>query len=91
MAVENFVEIFLVDPGVPDFLGVDDHDRTLFAAVKTAGSVDSAVSLSMYLHLLGALLEVIARMPGVVVLAAGFAILPLVGADEDMVLVEGHG
>ena len=91
MAIENFIEVILVNPCVPDLFRVDDHDRPLFATVKATGAIDPAVSSAMDVHFLGAFLEVIARMLRVVVLAAGLAILPLVGADEDMTLVVGHG
>jgi len=39
--VDNFVDIFPVHVGVPHGLGIDDHHRTLLAAIKAARLVDA--------------------------------------------------
>ena len=38
--LDDFIDVCLVDKGVPDRLGIDHGDRAGSAAVKTAGLVD---------------------------------------------------
>ncbi|OMP13991.1 hypothetical protein COLO4_00490 [Corchorus olitorius] len=92
MALDDFVDVFLVDEGVPDGLGVDHHDRTEFAAVEAAGLVDAHAAFTVDAEFLAALLGVFLHGLGAKVGAAARAVLAFVQAKENVVLVvAAHG
>ncbi len=72
MAVDDLVQIVPIDVGVPDVVRIDHDDRAGFATPHAAGLVDPDLPVTVYAKRLQALLDVVARLVGAVVLAALF-------------------
>src|SRR5581483_2548035 len=88
MLLDDLLDVFLVDVGVPDAFGIDDDARALFAAIEAAGLVDAHVAGPRELELLHALLRVVAHAGGALVVAAGaIAGRALVAAEKDVIAV----
>ena len=88
---DDFINVSLVDVGVPYPLGIDDQYRAFVAAVQAAGIIDTHFALTAQTQLFGALLGIVTHRLGVMALAAGAAISALIGAEENMVAVIRHG
>src|SRR5579859_662033 len=82
--------IVLIGVGVPDLFRVDHGYGPLAAAVHAAGLVDPDAARPGDPELLHPLLGVLPEGVGAMVLATGRAVVPLVGAEEDVVAVIGH-
>jgi hypothetical protein len=89
--VDNFIHVLAIDVGVPDRLGIHHHDRSFLAAIQTAGGIDAHPALPRDTERFAALLGVITHRLRIEALAAGAAILPEVGTEEDVMTVPGHG
>src|SRR5690606_21655516 len=85
MGFNDFVDIFLVDEGVPDSLRIHHHDRALVAAVKAAGTIDAHLAFAVQLERLDLVLGVSADLLDAVIGTTGFAVLALVGAEKNVV------
>ena len=85
VTLDDLVEIFVVDVGVPDGLGVDDQDGSGLAAVEAAGTVDPYLACTMDAEVLAALLDVGARVGRTALVTALAAVFALVGTEEHMV------
>ncbi len=83
MNPEYLLDIVLRGVGIPDTLGVDDHDRAKFTAVQAAGGIDAGFFQADFL---GAALHVIAKCPGPLggAAAAGMLVGADVGTAEQM-------
>ena len=77
----------LVDVGVPDGLGVDHRHRAAGAAVQAARLVDAHAARPGQTRGLDARLAVVEAGLRVMLRAAGLAVVALVEAEEDVVLV----
>src|SRR5262249_6524286 len=58
--VNDLVDVFAVDVGVPDAFGINHHDGALFAAIHTSGRIDPALALARQPKLLDLALGVFA-------------------------------
>src|SRR5262249_27528322 len=89
--VDDLVDVALVDIGVPDRVGVDDHAGALLAAVEAAGLVDSYLALAGEPELFHALLGVVAHLRAAARVAAGTigVRVALVTAEENVLRVIG--
>jgi hypothetical protein len=87
----NFVDVVLVDIGVPNGLRVYHQDRTFVATVQTAGIIDPDLALAGELERLDLILGIGAHLTGAMIVAANFARLALVDAEENVSLVVTHG
>src|SRR5262245_52210422 len=90
MLGDDLVNVLLVDVGVPDGVGIDDHHRPLLAAVETSRLVDAHLARAGKLEALHAVLGVVAHLLRAAVGAALLAVGALVAAEEDMTLVVAH-
>jgi len=88
--LEDFVDIFPVNVGVPDTFGVNDDDRPFVTAIKTSRCVDSYTPLARKAQRLAALLGVITHGLRFKALAAGTAICALVDAEKNVITVIVH-
>ncbi len=86
----NLVNILPVYIGIPDRLGVHSDYRAFCTAIQATGSINAHPALSRQPQRLAALLGVITQPLCVKALAAISAVSPQIGAEKDMVLVEGH-
>ena len=92
MLCDDLVKIALVHIGIPGALGINHDDRTFIAAIQASGGIDAdLVQVVGDAQLLDLVLHIIARLLGAVVVAAGAAVLALVGAEENMLVVKAHG
>jgi hypothetical protein len=95
MDVDDFVDIFIVDVGVPDTFRINHHCRSLFAALKAAGFVDPHFAFAGQAELLDAALGVFLCSLGAAVGATNpVARGTLVQAEKYMVFVKrfiAHG
>jgi hypothetical protein len=83
--IDNLIEVFLVDIGVPNRFGIHDDNGAELAAIEAAGRVDSDTPGAAEPKLLAPLLDVGARVLGVA-LATGLAtVFAYVGAEKHVV------
>src|SRR5262245_9451113 len=87
---DDLFYILFIDIRVPDPLGVHDHARTFLAPVQAPGRVDPDTPLPGQAEVLHQGFGVGAHLSGVVVLAAGGAVIPFVGTEEDVAAVVAH-
>lgn len=90
MLLEYFVDILLVDIGVPGPFRVYHQHRALLAAIQTAGSIDPGISRPGYPQRLTALFGVIAHFFSMKTLAAGAVAIALISTEKDVVFVIRH-
>src|SRR5512142_20637 len=89
--LDDLVEISLVDVGVPDRLRIDHHYRPLVAAAEATGRVDAdEILVGRDAQHLDLVLDVIARLFGMMVGLAILAFPTLVDAEEHMLMVMTH-
>jgi hypothetical protein len=50
MAVDDLVDVVLIDIGVPDAFGIDDDARTFLASIKTSRLVDSNLAFAVQIE-----------------------------------------
>src|SRR3569623_849531 len=85
--LEDFVDVGFVLIGIPDAFRVHDQQRALVAAVETTGAVDTAPAFAIEMGVLDLFLQVVAHLLAAGRAAAFCAVVTLVGAEENMVLV----
>jgi hypothetical protein len=88
--VNDFIDIFSIQVGVPDFLGVDDDDRAKFTAIQTACGIDADLADPGQPEFLDSGLGIVSDRGRIALLAALLALLALVGAEKHMVLIIRH-
>jgi hypothetical protein len=83
---DNLANIFRVDEAVPDGVGIDDHYGAVLALVETAGFVGA--DFAFQAGLLDCVLEGAFQLAAAVAGATGTGsiFVPLVGADEEVML-----
>ena len=94
MLINDLVDIFLVNIGIPGALRINHHDRALFAAVQASGFVDSYLALAVQVELFQALLRVFLRFFCAAIGATGAPIIARINAEKNVMLIEGgiaHG
>ena len=87
MALEDLVKVLPVHIGVPDRLRVDGNHRSSFAPVHAAGGVDADTSRTGQALFLDPLFQVVTNLLCAVLTTAGPAVIPLIGAEENVPLV----
>jgi len=91
MLFDDFIEITFIHVCIPGALGINHDDRALVAAIHASGGVDAdLVQVAGNAEFLDLVLHVIARLLRPVVVAAGAAVLALVGAEKNMLVVKTH-
>ena len=88
--IDDFIDIFPIEVGVPDIIRVDHDNRAKFAPVETARAIDPDLSLARQAQLLDPVLGVVAYLHSIALLTALLALLAPVGAEKNMVLVIRH-
>src|ERR1700693_3939055 len=95
MRIDYFVDVCVVDVGIPDALRIDRDHRSFFASLHTAGLINPDLAGVIQIEILDALFGMLLRRLRAFVCTAfpgaGFA---LVQAKEDMMLIErliAHG
>jgi hypothetical protein len=86
MDIEDFVDVGLIDIGVPDTFRVDHQHRPLVAAIHAARAVDAAFPFAVEVGLFDFFLEVVAHGLSTCRATASGAIVALVGAEKHVVL-----
>ena len=87
---DDLVDVFLVDVGIPDFLGINDHHRTFVTAVQTSRHIDTHFARTIEREFLDFGFGVIAYFGGAMVVAAAFAVLALIAAEENVMAIVTH-
>jgi hypothetical protein len=94
MGVDDFIDVFIIDKGVPGSLRINHHYRAFFAAFQTTRLVDANLAVTGQTELFDTFFGMFLRRLRAFVGAAGtFAGLTLVQAKKHVVLVErsvGH-
>jgi len=88
--LDDFVDVGLVDVGIPDSLWVDDDHRTFIATVHASGLVDPHLAFSLEAEFADAVLGIGAKFARAAVVAACLAVLALVAAEKYMSFVVAH-
>ena len=94
MLVDDLVDIFLVNVGIPGALRIDHHHRSLFTAIKASGFVDSYFALAVEVELFHALFCVFLCFFCAAIGATGATIIAGVDAEKNVMLIVGgiaHG
>src|SRR3569832_1720472 len=89
MLVDDFIDVFRIDIGVPGALRINDQHRAFFAAIQAAGLVDPHLALAVQIEFLDAPLRMLLRRLGAARSAAGPAVIAFVDAEKDVLLVKG--
>jgi hypothetical protein len=84
------VHVFLIDIGIPDAFGINDHYRSIFTAIKAPGSIDANPTRAGYPQILTAQFGVIAQGTRIEALTAGATIFTKIGTEKDMIAIVGH-
>src|SRR5687767_8411728 len=87
---DDLVDVRLVDVGVPDRVGIDDHAGAFLAAVEAARLVHAHLARARQAERLDAALGILAHARRALVVAAGAAAVALVAAEENVSLVVRH-
>jgi hypothetical protein len=82
--VNDFVNIVLIDIGIPNAFRVYDEGRSFIAAIETAGLIDPDASLPGNLELLDARFCIVAYCLRAMVVAARAAIVALIATEKNM-------
>jgi ubiquinone biosynthesis monooxygenase Coq7 len=90
MLFDDLVHVFLIDIGIPDTFGINDHYRPLFAAIKAPGGIDANPPWTGYTQILAAQFDVIAQAPRIETLTAGAAVFTKISAEKDVIAIVGH-
>lgn len=90
MLINDFIDVLLINEGVPGFIRVDHHNRPQITAIKTTGGVNPNPALARQTQLFNTLLGILPHLTGMMILATGPAILTLIGAKKDMMRVITH-
>src|SRR4051812_43308844 len=91
MLGDDFVDVFLVDIGIPGLARIHDEYRAFIAAVEASGAVDANLALATrQAELLDFFLGVFPDLGGFMIVAAAFAVLALIAAKEYMMRVIAH-
>ena len=88
--LQDFVDIFAVNVGVPDTFRIDDDYRSCITAVKTSRRVDPYTTLACNAKQLAALLGVIAHGLCFKSPATGAAIGALIDTEKNVITVIIH-
>ena len=89
MAVDNLVDVFLINIRVPGTLRVNHHHWPFLAAVQATGVIDPHLALTRQTKPFYAGLGIIAHGLGIVVGTTWPAILAQVGAKKYVVFIVG--
>lgn len=92
MLLDDLVEVFFVDEGVPDPFRVDHQRGPLFTTIEAAGCIDAHLALPGHFHGLDALLHVPAQLGGTAFSTAWplGALVADIGAEEKVAFVIAH-
>jgi hypothetical protein len=85
VSLDDLVEVFSVDVGVPDRIRIDDDHRPGFAPIQAAGVVDPYLPGTMNAQLLATFLDIVPRLLRPALTAALPAVVALIDAKEHMV------
>ena len=94
MLIDDLIDIFLINIGIPGSLRINHHDGTLFAAIEASGFVDSYFTLAVQVELFHAFLRVFLCFFCAAIGATGATIIALIDAEKNVMLIEGgiaHG
>ena len=89
MRIDDVVNVVLIDIGVPDTFRLDDQHRTFFAAIQTAGLINTYFTVAIHVQCFEAFLCVFLNAGRAAIMTARPSVLTLVEADEHMILVVG--
>lgn len=90
MLVDDFINIILVDKGVPGLVRVNHDNRAEVAAVQAACRVDTYLARTHQPKRLAAFFHIVAHCLRIVLGTALAAVFALVGAEEYVVFIMGH-
>jgi len=90
MLINDEIHVFPAEIGVPGPFRIDDNDRAFLATAQAAGSTGPDPAGIKHTCLLESLPGVTSQFAGAVVLAAGAAIVALIGAEKGVSLIEAH-
>ncbi len=88
--INDLVDVRLINKGIPNLLRVDHHNRPLATAIETTCAVDTHLARLVNTQFLTSLLGIATHRLGIEVLTAAAAILALVGAEKDVILIKTH-
>jgi hypothetical protein len=87
MLVNDFIDVFLIDIGVPDAFGINHQYRSFLATVQAAGLVDADLARAIQVKRLDAALGMFLRGLRTAIGAAWTPVFALVQAKKYMLLV----
>jgi hypothetical protein len=87
VALNDLLDVFMIDIGVPLTPGINDHDWPSRAAVQTSGLVDSNPTGARQAQRFDLFLAKLKRSHGVVLRTGALAFFALIQAKENMVFV----
>jgi hypothetical protein len=91
MLFDDLVHVFLIDIGIPDPFGINNHYRPFFATVEAPGGIDAGTPWTGYTQILAALFCVVANGKRIITLTAGAAVFTKIGAEKHVIAIIEHG
>ena len=88
--VDDFINIFPIEIGIPDLIRVDHDYRAKFAAIETTRTIYYDISLILPPKLLDSCLGIVAYFRRIALFKSLLTLLTLVSAEKYMVLVIRH-
>ena len=88
MFVNDVIDIFFINIGVPDIIGIDDNGWSQITTTETAGHVCPHASFAMDTLFLGAFLHLIPHVLWVEVTTTRLTGRALIGAKENMITIK---
>ena len=82
MLFDNFIDVVLIDIGVPDPFRVDHQHRTEFAAIEATGLIDAGLTRAIEVKFPNALFGIFLNGTSTAITAAGAAIVALVQTEK---------
>jgi hypothetical protein len=82
MNIDDFIDVMVVDVGVPGALRVNYEDRTFFATIQTAGLIDADLAAAAEAQFLDARFQVLLRRVRTFIGATCAAVGALIHANE---------
>ena len=91
MLIDDLIHVFPIHIGVPDCFRIDHDHRAFAASVQTSREIDAGLAFAGETEFLHAPLGVVAHLLRAVVIAAVLAVIALIAAKENVMMVKGHG
>ena len=90
MFIDDFIEIILVDIGVPDPFRIHDDSRPQFTTTETPGDIDTHATFAVDAEFLGAFFDIVAHRARIKIRATTLTGFTLIGTEKSVITINTH-